>query len=172
MSARTIAARLLLSVLALAAAAPPAAAQNAFPHRDPSAGSDQWTGPDARLGSDTRLLLAVESTASNATGALAANRLDTERVRHALAGLRVPGTIIQPGETFMEVDYERQGPIAPRAGLWVQEPRVVGYRAVTVLVVHTSAPQRLGLLIDTAIGAGANRLLDVQGGRSDAWRRP
>ena len=45
--------------------------------------------------------------------------------------------------------------------------RVVGFRAARVVEVRTERTERLGLLVDLAVGAGATRVLEAgpEGGR-------
>lgn len=104
-----------------------------------------------------RVVLAVESFAESATGALSAGQLAVSRV--IAAGSRLGATAVDvDGEAFVvEPRYER-----PRilAGSW-ERPRVVGFQSIQLVALQLANSRRLGLLIDTAVGAGATRVLDV-----------
>jgi uncharacterized protein YggE len=100
----------------------------------------------------------VESFAETATGALSANDLSIQSVVRAVSGLGVSRREILLEPAFVEPEYERLGPLAGPG----TRSRIVGFRALQVLEIRTGRRDRIGLLVDFAIGAGATRVLDVR----------
>lgn len=107
-----------------------------------------------------RVDLAVESFATTATGANAAAELAAMRVLRALStsGIavgeaRVLGTVLLPV-------YEREEVVA--VNTIRGDRRLIGYRALTGIAVETADLARVGLLVDIAQGAGANRVQGVR----------
>lgn len=93
--------------------------------------------------------LAVETQEPTARAAGDANARALERVIRALVQSGVPREDIETrGYTIFPEHIHR-----PDA-----EPRIRGYRATNTVVVKTSKLDRVGALIDTALGAGANRV--------------
>jgi hypothetical protein len=161
-------ARLGLAVLALAAAAPAVQAQQPGPRaglwvEDASGRLRRWDPSDERRAAPAarpagaRLAFLVETFARTATGALAANDLAAERVARALSGAgAAPGGIaVEPAG--LEPEYERPRLLA-RPG---ERRRLAGFRAVRVVEVRTERADRMALLVDLAVGAGATRVLEA-----------
>jgi uncharacterized protein YggE len=161
-------ARLGLAVLALAAAAPSLKAQQPGPRaglwvEDASGRLRRWdpsgerrAAQDARP-AGARLAFLVETFARTATGALAANDLSAGRVLRALSGAGAPpgGVALEP--PMVEPEYERPRVLA-RPG---ERRRLAGFRAVRVVEVRTERADRVALLVDLAVGAGATRVLEA-----------
>ena len=159
---------LCLAVLALAAAAPTLQAQQPRARgglwvEDASGRLRRWDPADADRAArspgraEARLTFLVETFARTAVGALAANDLSAERVARALAGAgaRPAGVTVEPPR----VEPEYEGPrLLARPG---ERRRVAGFRAVRVVEVATDRVDRVGLLVDLAVGAGATRVLEA-----------
>jgi uncharacterized protein len=97
--------------------------------------------------------IAVETYAADAAKAAVANARLSQKVAEALKA-KLGGTgKIQTGSYNLMPDY-RQTPNETTS-------QIIGYRAVNTVTVETSALDRVGPLIDAAIGAGANRVDSV-----------
>jgi uncharacterized protein YggE len=101
------------------------------------------------------VMLAVESQAESAQAAAAANAGLMERVLGAVRAAGVPDGQIRTVGYDLQPVYARIP--EPRPGE-VQEPRVVGYRAVNTVRVEVDGIPRVGGIIDAALEAGANRV--------------
>lgn len=108
-----------------------------------------------------RVVVEVESFARSASGAVAANQLATGRVISATASLAgaTGASILHPATVEVE--------LAPRSVLRHprKPPRRVGFNARTQVLLEAPDARRLGLLLDTAMGAGATYILRVETGR-------
>ena len=139
---------------------------------DASGQMDRWkrTSHSPRLQSHrtspARIVLAVESFAHTATGALSANALSVGRVIRALSGLGISSREVSLESAFVEPEYERTGPLT-RLGA---RPRIAGFRALRVLEIRTERKDRIGLLLDFATGAGTTRILEVSTGEEPVLR--
>lgn len=120
-------------------------------------------GPSRQVGprDGIRVVVEVESFARSASGAVAANQLATRRVIGATSSLAgaTGASILQP--TTVEVE------LAPPSVLHDprKPPRRVGFNARTQVLLEAADARRLGLLLDTAMGAGATYILSVETGR-------
>jgi uncharacterized protein len=109
---------------------------------------------EARAKPDRATLdIAVETHGATAVAAAASNAKLAQRIADALKAKLGDTGKIQTGSYNLFPDY-------------VQKPgettsRIVGYRAVNSVTVETTALDRVGPLIDAAIGAGANRVDSV-----------
>lgn len=100
------------------------------------------------------ILLAVESEASTAQAASAAN---AEKMTQLVAALRRAGLSerqIRTQSYELRPEYARQD----RGG---EPPRIAGYRAVNMVQVTVDTVSRIGPVIDAAIGSGANRVANI-----------
>jgi uncharacterized protein len=98
--------------------------------------------------------LAVESQAPTARAAAEANaRLMTQLVA-ALRSAGVPERSIRTTAYELRPEYSRE----PRDR---EPPRITAYRAVNMVQVTVDTVSRLGGIIDTAIGSGANRVTSI-----------
>jgi uncharacterized protein len=100
------------------------------------------------------ILLAVESEASNAQAASAAN---AEKMTQLVATLRRAGVAernIRTQSYELRPEYARQAPGG-------EAPRIAGYRAINMVQVTIDTVARLGPVIDAAIGSGANRVANI-----------
>ena len=103
-----------------------------------------------------RLVLSVESFAQSATGALAAGQLAATRVRHAISGFAIAGDGFAVELAYVEPRYQHR----ILAATW-EKPRLLGFDAAYVITLQTTSSSNLGLLIDSAMGAGATRVISV-----------
>lgn len=101
------------------------------------------------------VMLAVESQAESAQAAAAANAGLMERVLGAVRAAGVPDGQIRTVGYDLHPVYARIP--EPRPGE-VEEPRIVGYRAVNTVRVEVDGIPRVGGIIDAALEAGANRV--------------
>lgn len=105
---------------------------------------------------DVRLVLSVESFAGSANGALSAGSLAVTRVLQAIAAAGVPGGAVESELAYLEPRFEYR----ILAGSW-EKPRRTGFDAAHLVTVETANTAALGRVIDSAIGAGATRVLSV-----------
>lgn len=101
--------------------------------------------------------LGVETRGETARAAGEANARTMERVIRALVSAGVARDRIETRNYSLFPEY---GPMNPERVDSV--PRIVAYRASNVVSVRTTELERTGRLIDTALGAGANRLESVE----------
>ena len=99
---------------------------------------------------------AVETTAGNAQEAAAANAQLMERVIAALVRAGVPRDRIETRDYNVFPDYD-QRPVEQGG-----EPRIQGYRVMNTVSATTYEIERVGGIIDAALGAGANRVHGVR----------
>ncbi len=115
------------------------------------------------------LLLAVETVASDAQDA--ANR-NAEKMQHIMDALHRAGVAadhIRTIDYHLEPQY-RQPPSMPNATPEQQQPKIVGYRASNMVQVTLDDVARVGAAIDAGIGAGANRVANLDFGLKDPSR--
>ncbi len=148
-----------LLVSACSSAAVPATAQDPDPaperpYRtvDVSADATVLRAPDRAV-----VRLGVESTARTAQGATAANAEAMTAVVDALEGAGIPPAAIRTEAISLSPRYERGG----------GEPTIIGYQASNRVSVRVAAIDRLGRVVDAAIGAGANRVEGIEFGITD-----
>jgi uncharacterized protein len=101
------------------------------------------------------ITLAVESEATTAQAAAGAN---AQRMSQLMTALRRAGVQERHVRT---VSYELR-PEYARQERTQEPPRIVGYRAVNMVQVTVDTVARLGGIIDTAIGSGANRVANIR----------
>lgn len=101
------------------------------------------------------VLLAVESEAETAAAAAAANAERMTRLMSALRGAGVPARNIRTISYELRPEYQRQ---TEQSGA---PPRIAAYRAVNMVQVTVDTVARMGGIIDTAIGAGANGVANI-----------
>lgn len=107
---------------------------------------------------------AVETSASNAQEAAAANAQLMERVIAALVRAGVPRERIETRDYNVFPDCD-QRPVEQGG-----EPRIRGYRVMNTVSATTYEIARVGGIIDAALGAGANRVHGVRFGLRDPAR--
>lgn len=103
--------------------------------------------------------LAVESTAETAREATTANARAMERVLAAVRGLGIPSERIQTLRVELQPQYDRRRD--------VEQPTIVGYRALNQVVVRLDDLERVGQVVDGAVTAGANRVTGISFELSD-----
>ncbi|CAN5691257.1 SIMPL domain-containing protein [soil metagenome] len=106
-----------------------------------------------------RIMFAVETTGATAQVAARDNAQLMDRVISALVAAGVPRTDIETRGYSLHPDY------AHDEGR--REPRIRGYRASNQVVLRTTQLDRVGGFIDTALGAGANRMDGIMFGLRD-----
>lgn len=107
---------------------------------------------------------AVETMAANAQEAAAENAQRMERVIAALVRAGVPRERIETRDYNVFPDYD-QRPMEQGG-----EPRVRGYRVMNTVSATTYEVDRVGSIIDAALGAGANRVHGVRFSLRDPQR--
>lgn len=104
---------------------------------------------------------AVETMAANAQEAAAENADRMDRVIAALVRAGVPRERIETRDYNVYPEYD-QRPMEQGG-----EPRVRGYRVTNTVSAVTYEVDKVGALIDAALGAGANRVHGVRFGLRD-----
>ncbi|TMA57599.1 MAG: DUF541 domain-containing protein [Deltaproteobacteria bacterium] len=99
---------------------------------------------------------AVETTAARATDAAVENAKRSAAVAAALKALLAPEDTVGTTRYTVEPRYEPARPGEPR------EPRITGYVARNEVEIESRRIEKVGGLIDAAIGAGANRVGSLQ----------
>lgn len=108
--------------------------------------------------------LGVQTFASTAQAAAEENARILERVIDALVAAGVPRDNIETRNYSVYPEYERPDP----REMGGQEPRIRGYRVNNTVSVMTDDLDRVGVLIDTALEAGANQVNSVRFSLEDA----
>lgn len=160
----------LLSALIAASAAPAVAQQ---PERQPDRVINvNAVGTVQREPEKAVITVAVESQSSNAQQAAQTNARKMEAV---FAALRRLGIVPPKVRT---IGYELQPQYAqPDRNNPNPEPRIIGYRAINMVLIDVDTLARVGAVIDGTIAAGANRvtnlsfeLRDAESARLEALR--
>ncbi|MBU6266195.1 MAG: SIMPL domain-containing protein [Sphingomonadales bacterium] len=144
-----------LAALLLAAAALPIAAQA---HEAPTvaAGNTLLTvtaeGKATRAPDLATFSTGVTSSAKTASAAMAANAAAMNRVIAALKAQGIAARDIQTANLSLNPQYA-EGPRPDN-----RPPQVVGYQASNTVAVRARDLSRMGAVIDTLIGAGANQV--------------
>ena len=165
--------RYLMTAALLLAVAAPLAAQQTEIRRDPRILSVTGTGTVQRQPDRAVVLVAVESRATTAQAAAAANAKKMEAV---YAALRAQG-IVPPNVQTISYELQPQYNQPDRSG-GEYIPRIVGYVASNMVKVQVDDVLKAGAVIDAAISGGANRianlsfeLKDSESARLDALRQ-
>lgn len=160
----------LAGIGALALLAAPLGAQQPVPRAELPPRTIRVSGVgEARAQPDeARVELAVETQARTARAAGEENARIMQRVIDALVQAGVPRDEIETRgySVFPEYDDRQPRPMVDTV-IGDAEPRIRGYRAVNTVAFRTTALDRVGQLIDVALGAGANRLNGVGFGLRD-----
>jgi uncharacterized protein YggE len=162
----------IVSVL-LAGMAVPAAAQQPPPVRPDRVINVNATGTIQREPEKAVITVAVESDAATAQAAAQANARKMEAV---FAALRRVGIVPPKARTIAyELHPQYQQPSRENPN---PSPRVIGYRALNMVLVEVDTISRVGAVIDAAITAGANRvanlsfeLRDIEAARLEALKQ-
>jgi uncharacterized protein len=101
------------------------------------------------------ILLAVESEASTARAAADAN---AQRMTQLMTALRRAGV----GDRQIRTTSYELRPEYTRDDRGAAAPRITGYRAINMVQVTVDTVARIGGIIDTAIGSGANRVANIR----------
>jgi uncharacterized protein len=141
-------------VIMLALIAPAFAMAQATPQSTPVPTIDVTGNAEVRANPDRATMdVAVETHGDTAARAASANARLSQKVADALKAALGSNGKIQTGSYNLMPDYRsRPGEV---------EAEIIGYRAVNTVTVETTALDRVGPLIDAAIGAGANRVDSV-----------
>jgi uncharacterized protein len=139
-----------------------------IPQSTPLPSIDVTGNAEVRANPDRATLdAAVETHATDAAQAASENANLAQKITAALKAKLGDSGKVQTGSYTLMPDYrQKAGEVSPE---------IIGYRAVNTVTVETTALDRVGALIDAAIGAGANRidsvtftLRDESGPRNDA----
>ena len=151
-----------LAAVGLAAVADSASAQQQ-PAAEPREQSIRVTGVgEARARPDQAVAdFGVETLGATAQAAAAENGERMERVIAALVRAGVPRDRIETRDYNVFPDYDPQ----PRPD--ATEPRIRGYRVMNTVSATLDDIERVGTVIDAALGAGANRVNGVRFGLRD-----
>jgi uncharacterized protein YggE len=103
--------------------------------------------------------LAVETLAETAQAAAEQNARRMEAVIASLVRAGIARREIETRNFFVYPEFTQ--PVEP-----TQEPKLRGYRVGNLVTVHVRELNRVGPLLDTALGAGANRVDAVRFGLS------
>lgn len=109
---------------------------------------------------EATIFFAVESYAATSDEAARQNADTMEQVIAALVAAGIPREEIETRNfsVYPEYDQDRSG----------EEPRIRGYRVSNQVMMKTRELDRVGALIDNALGAGANRMDGINFGLSDS----
>jgi uncharacterized protein len=163
--------RYLMTAALVALAATQLNAQQAEVRRDPRILSVTGTGTVQRQPDRAVVLVAVESRATTAQAAAAANATKMDAIYTALRRL----SIVPPKVATISYELQPQynQPDQRSGGEYV--PRIIGYVAVNMVRVEVDSVPRTGSVLDAVIAAGANRianlsfeLKDMDGARLEA----
>lgn len=145
---------LLLSAM-LVASATPAIAQTSVERPERTINVNA-TGTVQRAPERAVITVAVESSANTAQAAAAANATKMDAV---FAALRRAGIVPPKVRT---ISYELQPQYAqPDRNNPERELRVIGYRALNMVMVDVDSISRVGTVIDAVVFAGANRIANL-----------
>jgi hypothetical protein len=109
----------------------------------------------AREPEQAQLLLAVETFGRTAQKATQENALKMERMLQTLVETGLSKAQIQTASYSLDPKYERPD---SRRGT---NPEPIGFTARNMVRVTVDSVKRVGLVIDAAIGAGANRVANL-----------
>ncbi len=133
---------------------PTAAMAQANPESTPVPSIDVTGTAEVRANPDRAAIdVAVETHATTAAEAASENARLAQKIADALKAKLANAGTIQTGSYSLSPDY-RQKPGEINA-------HIIGYTEVNSVTVETTALDRVGPLIDAAIGAGANRINSV-----------
>jgi uncharacterized protein len=138
----------------LALIQPALAAAQATPESTPVPSIEVTGSGEVRANPERAAMdVAVETHGATAAQAASENAKLSQKIADVLKAKLGDSGKIQTGSYNLMPDYQqRQGEITAQ---------IIGYRAVNTVTVETSALDRVGALIDAAIGAGANRIDSV-----------
>lgn len=153
---------ILMLLVPFFAAAQPAPQSSPLPSIEVTGNGEVRAKPDRAT-----MDIAVETHGKTAAEAASENARLSQKIADALKARLGDSGKIQTGSYDLMPDYQqRQGEISSQ---------IIGYRGVNTVSLETTALDRVGPLIDAAIGAGANRvnsvsftLRDQSGPRNDA----
>lgn len=115
------------------------------------------TGTVRRAPDQAVISLAVETMAKNARDAAQQNADRMERVIRAIRQSGIPGERIRTTSYSLSPEYQYTQPTPDRPG----EQKLLGYRASNQVEVRVDSIPRVGVVLDAAIGAGANRAMGI-----------
>ena len=160
-----------LLVTALMVSATPAFAQQPTDRPDRTINVNA-TGTVQREPERAVLTVAVESNATTAQLAAQANARKMDAVIGALRRLNIAPPKVRTVSYELHPEYAQPTRERPNPGL-----RVIGYRAINMVVVDIDTIARVGAVIDATVAAGANRvhnlsfeLRDTESARLEALR--
>jgi uncharacterized protein YggE len=136
--------------------AAPAAAQQPVPQRPDRVINVNATGTIQREPEKAVITVAVQSDAATAQAAAQANARKMEAVFAALRRIGIVPPKVRTIAYELHPQYQQASRENPNPTV-----RVIGYRALNMLVVEVDTISRVGAVIDAAITAGANRIANL-----------
>jgi uncharacterized protein len=163
----------LMWVLLAGMAAPAVAgAQQPQPQRPDRVINVNATGTVQREPEKAVITVAVESSAATAQAAAQANARKMDAVMAALRRIGIVPPKVRTTGYELHPEYAQPSRENPNP-----TPRVVGYRAINMVLVEVDTIARVGAVIDATVSSGANRihnlsfeLRDVEAARLEALR--
>ncbi len=155
---------LLLSAVLASAAAPALAQQPASTPRTERTIRVTGVGEVLVTPDEARIDFSVETVGATARAASDANSRTMERVIAALTGAGVPRRDIETRGFSVSPNYEPDTLVTEGTPMRPGRPRPRGYRVGNAVSLRTGALERVGPLIDVALGAGANRVNGIRFG--------
>lgn len=147
--------RRILFAVALASAATPLSAQQ--PAEKPDRVINvTGTGTVTREPEKAVITIAVESDAANAQQAAQANARKMEAVFAALRRVGIVPPKVRTIAYELQPVYQQPDRNNPNPA-----PRVVGYRAINMVLVEVDTIARVGAVIDATVASGANRVANL-----------
>jgi len=146
-----------ISLLAFAAALTPALLTAQLPATPPERTVIvNATASIEREPERAQVLIAVESQATTAQQAAAANATKMDAVIAALRRAGIPGPNIRTVSYSLQPEYSRSGRDDPQ-----RPPVITSYRAINMVQVTVEPVTKAGEIIDVALKAGANRVANL-----------
>ncbi len=153
--------KLLLILIALAAAAPAFAGQAAEPVIVVQGNADIRVAPD-----EATVRLGIVRQADNARVTQEQANAAAQQILTAITRLGVPQQQIQTSRLTLSPVF------APRSPESRDAPRIVAYQATNIISIRLDDLSKIGAVVDAGLGAGANQLQGVQFGlRNDQAAR-
>ena len=164
--------KFVLMLVLIAGMAVPAAAQQPLPQPRDRVINVNAVGTVQREPEKAVVTVAVESSAATAQAAATANARKMEAVIAALRRIGIMPPKVRTTSYELHPEYAPPTRDNPNP-----TPRVVGYRAINMVMVEVDTISRVGMVIDATVSSGANRvhnlsfeLRDVEAARLEALK--
>lgn len=149
----------LLGLVVSACSARPAPVVAQQPEEAPRTLTVHARASVARAPDRATVQLAVETLAESARDATDGNAAAMAAVLAALDALGIPRAAIRTERISLNPRYDQRPNVA--------RPEIVGYHAMNQVAVQVDGIDRVGAVVDAAVGAGANRLTGLRFELSD-----